>query len=87
MNGVKVNGKMVSFDTKLGNGDMVEIIRRDSARPTAKWLDFAMTSVARRHIRSALELSERGKPNAKEHVDTRVQRKKNPKGKKGKAKP
>lgn len=60
MNGAKVNGKMVSFDTVLRNGDVVEIMERPSAKPTSKWLDYAKTSMARRHIRLALEISERG---------------------------
>lgn len=51
MNGAKVNGKLVSLDTKLRNGDHVEIMTRDSARPTKKWLAYAKTSLARRHIR------------------------------------
>lgn len=53
--GAKVNNKLVSLDTTLGNGDIVEIIRKDSARPTHKWLDMAKTSLARKHIRLALE--------------------------------
>lgn len=56
--GAKVNGKLVSFDTKLGNGEVVEIIRRDSAHPSPKWLDIARTSLARRHIRAALGMVE-----------------------------
>ncbi|HRH24019.1 MAG TPA: HD domain-containing protein [Candidatus Paceibacterota bacterium] len=60
MIGAKVNAKMVSFDTPLRNGDIVEILRKESAHPTAKWLDMAKTSVARKHIRSALEVAERG---------------------------
>ncbi len=59
MNGSKVNGKMTSFDTRLRNGDVVEILERESAKPTAKWLDYAKTSMARRHIRIALEQTER----------------------------
>ncbi|MEK7510885.1 MAG: TGS domain-containing protein, partial [Patescibacteria group bacterium] len=59
MQGAKVNGKLVSFDTKLRNGDIVEIIRRESAHPTLKWLDFVKTSVAKKHIRAALEEHER----------------------------
>ena len=55
MYGAKVNGKLVSFDTVLRNGDIVDILERQSARPTAKWLDYARTSMARRHIRGALE--------------------------------
>jgi GTP pyrophosphokinase len=60
--GAKVNGKLVSFETTLGNGEVVEIIRRDSAHPSPKWLDIAKTSLARRHIRVALGLTEPAKP-------------------------
>ncbi len=60
--GAKVNGKLVSFDTKLGNGEIVEISRRDSAHPSPKWLEFARTSLARRHIRAALGMTEPSKP-------------------------
>ncbi|HUX80870.1 MAG TPA: HD domain-containing protein [Candidatus Paceibacterota bacterium] len=62
LQGVKVNGKLVSFETKLGNGDVVEILRRDSAHPSSKWLDIVRTSLARRHIRAALGLTEATKP-------------------------
>jgi GTP pyrophosphokinase len=60
--GAKVNGKLVSFETKLGNGEIVEIIRRDSSKPSAKWLEFVRTSLARRNIRSALGMTDPGKP-------------------------
>ncbi len=60
MAGAKVNGKLVSFDTHLRNGDIVEIHEKASARPTAKWIEYARTSMARRHIRNALEVLERG---------------------------
>jgi RelA/SpoT family (p)ppGpp synthetase len=53
--GAKVNNKLVSLDTTLGNGDIVEIIRKDSAHPSQKWLAMAKTSLARKHIRVALE--------------------------------
>ena len=62
MQGAKVNGKLVSFETKLGNGDIVEIIRRDSAHPSPKWLDIVRTSLARRHIRNTLGFTEQTKP-------------------------
>jgi GTP pyrophosphokinase len=58
LQGAKVNGKLVSFETILGNGDVVEIIRRDSAHPSAKWLEIARTSMAKRHIKNALGMSE-----------------------------
>lgn len=60
--GAKVNGKLVPFDTVLGNGEVVEIIRRDSAHPSPKWLDFVRTSLARRHIKNALGMTEPSKP-------------------------
>ncbi len=53
--GAKVNGKMVPLDTKLHNGDIVEILTKRSGKPTQKWLDVSKTALARRHIRSALE--------------------------------
>lgn len=65
MNGVKVNGKMVAFDTRLRNGDVVEIMPKQSARPTPKWLDYARTALAKRHIRQELDMSERGTISAK----------------------
>ena len=62
LQGAKVNGKLVSFETQLGNGDVVELIRRDSAHPSVKWLDIVHTSLARRHIRSTLGMTETQKP-------------------------
>ncbi|MBU6323110.1 MAG: bifunctional (p)ppGpp synthetase/guanosine-3',5'-bis(diphosphate) 3'-pyrophosphohydrolase [Patescibacteria group bacterium] len=58
MNGAKVNGKLTTLDSELANGDVVEIMRRESAHPTAKWLDSAKTSLARRHIRLALGMTD-----------------------------
>jgi GTP pyrophosphokinase len=51
----KVGGKLVPFDTHLHNGDIVEIQTRKGATPKTKWLDFAKTTLARRHIRMYLE--------------------------------
>lgn len=61
LQGAKVNGRLVSFDTRLGNGDVVEIMRRDSAHPTTKWLEHVRTSLARKHIRAALGVPEQEK--------------------------
>ncbi len=63
--GAKVNGKLVGLDTELGNGDIVEIITGKSNRPTHKWLEFTKTSLARRHIRSALGMSSEEGPKKK----------------------
>jgi GTP pyrophosphokinase len=51
----KVNGKMIALDYELHNGDIVEIITKKSATPKQKWLGYARTTLARRHIRLAIE--------------------------------
>ncbi len=53
--GAKVNGKLVSIDTTLHNGDIVEILTKVGAKPTSKWLAIARTSIAKKHIRNALQ--------------------------------
>jgi GTP diphosphokinase / guanosine-3',5'-bis(diphosphate) 3'-diphosphatase len=55
MAGSKVNGKLVSLDTTLHNGDIVEILTKHSSKPTQKWLAYAKTTLAKRHIRSAIQ--------------------------------
>ncbi len=81
LQGAKVNGKLVSFETVLGNGDVVEIVRRDSAHPSSKWLDIVRTSLARRHIRAALGMteseksSEEKKPRARKEKTAGLHRK------------
>lgn len=52
--GAKVNGKLVSIDTKLKNGDIVEILTRPAAKPTSKWLEFAKTTLAKKHIKNTM---------------------------------
>jgi guanosine-3',5'-bis(diphosphate) 3'-pyrophosphohydrolase len=54
ISGVRVNNKMVSLDTTLKNGNVVEIITKPSAKPSQKWLEIAKTSMARKFIRIAL---------------------------------
>lgn len=73
LQGAKVNGKLVSFETPLNNGDVVEIIRRDNAHPSVKWLDIVKTSLARRHIRGTLSTTEPQKP-PRVHVRTAKRR-------------
>jgi len=53
--GAKINGKMVSLDTELKNSDIVEIIMKESSKPSSKWLDIAKTHMAKRHISNYLE--------------------------------
>jgi guanosine-3',5'-bis(diphosphate) 3'-pyrophosphohydrolase len=55
MSGAKVNNKLVSLDTELKNGDIVEVVTSKNAKPTRKWLEQTKTTMARRHIRASLE--------------------------------
>jgi len=52
--GVRINGKMVSLETKLKNGDIVEILIKKEAKPSRKWLEYIKTASAKKHIRIAL---------------------------------
>ncbi len=71
MNGAKVNGKLVTFDTILKNGDVVEILERESAHPTKRWIEYARTSMARRHIRNTLGISTGSSPKETEEPPKR----------------
>ncbi|HUO50167.1 MAG TPA: HD domain-containing protein [Candidatus Paceibacterota bacterium] len=59
MSGARVNGKMVSLETTLKNGDVVEIITKPTGKPSRKWHDIAKTNMAKKHIRAALAAMER----------------------------
>ena len=49
--GAKVNGKLVPLNTKLKNGDIVEIITSKNSKPSGDWLSFIKTSKARSKVR------------------------------------
>jgi len=51
-----VNNKIASLDTKLKNGDQVEIVTRTSAKPNRKWLDYVKTAMAKKFIKGALNI-------------------------------
>jgi GTP pyrophosphokinase len=49
--GAKVNKKIVSLDHELESGDVVEIIKTKNAKtPSGRWLDFVVTTIAKREI-------------------------------------
>ena len=58
--GAKVNGKLVTLDTKLNNGDVVEIITSsNSSGPSKDWIDLVQSSSARQKIRQFFKHSNR----------------------------
>lgn len=52
--GARINGKFMALDSKLHSSEIVEIIRKKDAKPKAKWLDYAQTGTAKKHIRTYL---------------------------------
>ncbi len=52
--GAKVNGRIVPLSYQFQNGDIVEILSRQNASPSADWMKFVKTSHARSSIRSHL---------------------------------
>ncbi|MFA6257421.1 MAG: RelA/SpoT family protein [Candidatus Paceibacterota bacterium] len=55
ISGAKINSKMSHIFTKLKNGDIVDIATKKDSKPSSKWLEYAKTSLAKKHIKSYLE--------------------------------
>ena len=49
--GAKINGKMAPLNTKLKNGDSIEIITSENQLPNDAWLKFVKTAKAKSHIK------------------------------------
>ena len=60
MTGAKVNGRMVTFDTPLKNGDIVEVITSKSAHgPSRDWMKICKSNEARNKIRQFFRTHDR----------------------------
>ena len=57
--GARVNGRMVPLRTRLKNGDIVEIVRNATHKPSRDWLNFAVTSRARNKIKHLIQVEEK----------------------------
>jgi guanosine-3',5'-bis(diphosphate) 3'-pyrophosphohydrolase len=49
--GAKINGRIVTLDRPLENGDIVEVLTHKQAGPSADWLGIVRTSTAKNRIR------------------------------------
>lgn len=49
-NGAKINGKLVKLDYQLKSGDIVEIVKGKQVKPSHDWLNFVVTTTAKRKI-------------------------------------
>lgn len=57
--GSRINGRMVTLDTPLQNGDIVEILTQKNGHPSLDWLHFVVTSSAKHRIRQWFKRSHR----------------------------
>jgi GTP pyrophosphokinase len=57
--GAKVNERIVTLDTPLKNGDIVEILTQKNIRPSLDWLNFVKTNTAKNRIRQWYKRSHR----------------------------
>jgi guanosine-3',5'-bis(diphosphate) 3'-pyrophosphohydrolase len=57
--GAKINGRIAPLDTKLQNGDIVEILTSNQGAPSPDWLTIARTGLAKNRIRQWLKKERR----------------------------
>lgn len=58
--GAKINGKLAKLETRLRNGDVVEIVEDKKPKVSRDWLEMTVTSNARSKIRAYLKKHEEG---------------------------
>lgn len=58
--GAKINGRIAPLNTKLMNGDSVDVITAKNQNPSPTWERFVVTGKARSHIRRFIRMQQRG---------------------------
>lgn len=59
MKGARINDRWSVLDTKLQNGDIVEVVTQKNAHPSLDWLNFVVTPSAKNRIRQWFKRSHR----------------------------
>lgn len=74
MVGARIDGKIVSIDTPVQTGMIVEIITSNSKTqgPNRDWLNIVKTTEARNKIRSWFKKERRGREHRRRHRDDRT---------------
>ncbi len=57
--GVKINGRIAPLNSRLSNGDQVEVITSKTQNPSPTWERFVVTGKARSHIRKYIRNEQR----------------------------
>jgi len=57
--GAKVNGRIAPLNSRLNNGDQVDVITAKTQNPSPTWERFVVTGKARSHIRKFIRLKQR----------------------------
>ncbi|MFQ5346109.1 MAG: RelA/SpoT family protein, partial [Mariprofundus sp.] len=57
--GVRINGEIADFSTRLRNGDQIEVMTSPDQSPSRKWIKFVKTSRAKQAIRQWFKRQER----------------------------
>lgn len=71
--GGSVNGKRVTIDYKVKNGDQISIDKNNSQKPSRDWLDFVTSSKARTRIKASLDKEKRAEAaNGKEILQRKL---------------
>ncbi|MFN3699984.1 MAG: RelA/SpoT family protein [Alphaproteobacteria bacterium] len=62
--GAKINGRIAPLNSRLSNGDQVEILTAKTQTPSPTWERFVVTGKARSHIRKFIRLQQRSEYSA-----------------------
>jgi GTP pyrophosphokinase len=71
LKGAKINGKIVSLNHTLKNGDVIEIIKGKVLKPSSDWLRIAKTSDAKKKIKAWFAVEE--KKNKEQEIENNEQ--------------